>query len=130
MSGNRLFSNIITGTAILASLTTGGMAGLKVFANKDKAVTVPELPISMTSASPSPSPTVISGEAQNQKLDDDLNSDELILPSSTPMISEFPIDSMKPGNSFDDEDEGEELRHKANSEEREHEEREDDDHDD
>lgn len=108
MPSNNLFTNVITGTAIIASLATGGMAGLKVLANKNVEVNVPEL----LAVSPSPSPTTeLNVKTSNDVAKDVVQADEpvgTIDPSSKPMTDDFPVASILPGTRFDDDDESDE----------------------
>jgi hypothetical protein len=134
MSNNKLFTNLITGTAIVASLTTGGMAGLKVLASRNVEVEVPEL----TVASPSPSavgtpaPTALPQPVESAIPSADPSATPPVMPSASPISSDFPIASLAPGVGFDDDDDDREneLEHEDKKVNENHDEDEREDHED
>ncbi|MFZ2199665.1 MAG: hypothetical protein WAV40_02675 [Microgenomates group bacterium] len=145
MTSNKLFTNIVTGTAIMASLATSGYAGIRVFASKNHETVVPEVStptpvpsIPQTpaiSATPEPSATIentdnvtMDDPGLNEMINDivipSASPTESIMPSASPASSDFPAASSLPGATFDDEDEDDE------DDELEHEERRENDHED
>lgn len=107
MPSNKLFTNIITGTAIVASLTTGGMAGMKVLASRNIDAEVPEvtLPSATPSASPSSAPIIIVPVSAIPVVGEN-DTNPSVAPSITPSVSlddnKLPLASIVPGGRFDD----------------------------
>lgn len=136
MASNKLFTNIITGTAIIASLTTGGMAGMKVLASRNIDTEVPEvtIPSATPSASPSFAPiNIVPVSAIPVVGDNDANHS--VSPSMSPTASpdtKFPLASIVPGGRFDDDGDSDdnELEHEDNHESRVNEKIEVEDHED
>lgn len=120
MASNKLFTNIVTGAAIVASLGTSGMAGFRVLANRSVDTEVPDVatptpspaptgspvgtvaaePTSIPSAAPSAEPTVLPSA----------------IPSTLPSPSDFPVASLKPGAGFDDDGDDDTIEHEESEE--------------
>lgn len=120
MASNKLFTNIITGTAIIASLTTGGMAGMKVLASRSIDTEVPEVtaPSASPSVVPSSSPVATVPTASATPVPVETAVTPSVSPTMSPEASRFPLASIIPGGKFDDDgdDEENELEHEEDRE--------------
>lgn len=123
MPSNKLFTNVITATAIVASMATTIGAGIKVAASRNnQEIEVPEV----VAASPLPTATPVEEEIATPIPTDNPLLVTQVASEVSASPSDFPVASMIPGAQFDD-DEDEEDEDEDELEKDDHEDEKDED---
>lgn len=126
MLRNKLMSNLLTGTAILASFATSGYAGFKVLADKNEPSQVPEVKTETTVQSKEIEKTSVVSNIDTPRP----SASPSVMPEAS--VQPTPIASVSPAAQvFDDaEDERDELERVEKKELRQHEDNEEKERDD